>query len=192
MLPQPAAPRFDALLHDHVGAAAAGEPAAAESQSLRPEVAEVSTAHRAVEVVLTAAERVASREQQSVQLSFSVGDTELRVRVQLKDNEVHTTFATDSDELRAALSQEWQSVTTTSAERPVRLAPPVFTSNDQPGNGFAGQGDRHAHAQGRAHGESSFSPSLRSGVSTGGQSAGEAPALRSAPSGTARHLHILA
>ena len=89
----------------------------------------VASAHRAVEAVLVAADRFSSGDQHSVTLQFSVGDTELNVRVELRADEVRATFHTDSPELRDALSHEWQAAQASSpSERSFRLAPPVITS----------------------------------------------------------------
>jgi|GEM_PF-2072459 len=88
------------------------------------------SAHRAVEAVLTAAERVASGGRQSVDLHFSVGGADLNVRVEMRADQVHATFRTDSAELRSALANEWQSVNAAgNGESSLRLAPPVFTTN---------------------------------------------------------------
>lgn len=99
-----------------------------------------STAHEAVEVVLHAVEHVASREQKSVQLKFAVAGEELAVRVEMRADEVRTTFRTDSAELRAALEYEWQQVTGSSPapDRSVRVSPAVFAGAGQSANAFAG------------------------------------------------------
>lgn len=114
-----------------------------------------STAHEAVEVVLHAVEHVASRAQRSVQLSFSVAGEELAVRVELRADEVRTTFRTDSAELRAALAQEWQQVSSSAHhERPVRIAPAVFASAENAAlNAFAGDTSSRGRQQGAARGE---------------------------------------
>lgn len=89
----------------------------------------VSSAHQAVEVVLHTAEQLSAREQKSVNLQFSVGDADLSVRVELHANEVRATFRTDSAELRAALSQEWQN--TGHSDRSVRVVPAILAASDQ-------------------------------------------------------------
>ncbi len=63
-------------------------------------------AARAVEAVFTAAELAQRDGRNSVTLRFALGDADLSVRVEVRDDEVRATFATDSVELRAALSQE--------------------------------------------------------------------------------------
>jgi hypothetical protein len=137
-------PAGSTLTHSNdtaVLAASSSTDAAKGTTSLPQEVTLPSTAHQAVEAVLSAADRVASRTQHSVNLQFNVGGSDLNVRVELRAGEVHTTFRTDSAELRAALSNEWQSVTAhSSSERPTRLAPPVFTANGQSDGSFSGDG----------------------------------------------------
>ena len=82
-------------------------------------------AHRAVEAVMTATERVDAGNRSVVRLQFSVGDASLSVHVQLRGGEIHTTFRTDSADLRSALASEWQAVNGDST-RAIRLADPVF------------------------------------------------------------------
>jgi hypothetical protein len=114
-----------------------------------------STAREAVEVVLHAVEHVASQAQRSVQLSFSVAGEELAVRVELRADEVRTTFRTGSAELRAALAQEWQQVATAAhTDRPVRIAPAVFAAAENSAlNAFAGDTSSQGRHQGAARGE---------------------------------------
>ena len=114
-----------------------------------------STAHEAVEVVLHAVEHVASRAQRSVQLSFSVGGEELAVRVEMRSDEVRTTFRTDSAELRAALAQEWQQVSTSAhSDRLVRILPAVFAAAESSAlNASAGDTSSRGRQQGAARGE---------------------------------------
>ncbi|MEY2878834.1 MAG: hypothetical protein RLZZ15_1214 [Verrucomicrobiota bacterium] len=88
-------------------------------------------AHRAVEAVLTAADRFATGDRHAVTLRFSVGGADLDVRVELRAEQVNTTFRTDSAELRAALAQEWQAAGPETSARTVRVAPPVFVSSFQ-------------------------------------------------------------
>lgn len=123
---------------------------------------EVASSHQAVEAVLRAVDHVATREQHSVNLHFSVGETDLKVRVELRADEVRTTFSTDSAELRSALSHEWQAVAHPEASGSVRIAPATFTSEHATPafSGDASSRDRQQHqpahadrnefAQGRA------------------------------------------
>jgi hypothetical protein len=96
---------------------------------------QLSVARRAVESVLTATEHMATGEQRSVRLQFTVGGEELAVRVEFRGDKIHTTFRTDSSDLRSALAHEWQSVSAVqNGVRTQRLADPVFASNSS-GNG---------------------------------------------------------
>jgi hypothetical protein len=115
---------FDSLVKDgHEGSAG--------------QLAQIS--RRAVESVLTVADHLASGEQRSVRLQFTVGGEDLAVRVELRGDKVHTTFRTDSSELRSVLAQEWQSVSGgQSGVRTQRLADPVFASSSSSGSGQHG------------------------------------------------------
>lgn len=86
-------------------------------------------ARRSVESAVAVAEHYGSGDKRAVTLQFSVSGVDLGVRVEVRANGVHTTFKTDSPELRAALAQEWQAIAGTQfADRSVRMADPVFTS----------------------------------------------------------------
>lgn len=153
-----------------------------------------STAQRAVEEVLQVAERVLSRDQSSVNIQFSIGGQDLTVRVEMRANEVHAIFRTDSAELRAALSQEWQNVTNQGGDRSLRMAPPVFASADS--NAFSSSsGDtasqqRDSGAQRTGH---EFAPAMsaRTASSSSAASAPLAPAPR-VWNRNSLHLHTLA
>lgn len=94
----------------------------------------VSGARRAVESAVAMSERFSSTDRSSVNLHFSVSGVDLAVRVEMRADGVHTTFRTDSPELRAALAHEWQTVAAQTPDRPVRLAEPTFSSSSA-GNG---------------------------------------------------------
>lgn len=156
-----------------------------------------SSAHRAVEAVLDATDRFAARDQHSVNLQFSVGGTDLSVRVEMRSGEVHTTFRTDSPELRAALSSEWNSMTSQqNGDRSARLASPVFTGNDQAGTSTSFSGDgasRQRDPQSRepAAQNSGFAASRRDPAPTGSSSNSNSPMTRSVAVNSV-HLHTLA
>ena len=101
----------------------------------------------AVVSAVDALERSGKAGQNSVDLQFHVGSERLALRVELRDGIVHTTFHTDSSELRSALAREWQSVIQPSGARDTRLADPVFSSPSAGGNdasfSSAGQGTPH-------------------------------------------------
>jgi hypothetical protein len=98
----------------------------------------------AVVNVVEALERRAETTQKAVDLQFHVGPERLALRVELRDGTVHTTFRTESPELRTALSHEWQSVARTVSDSPLRIADPVFASTPagagESASGSLGQG----------------------------------------------------
>lgn len=164
------------------------------------ELAPVSVAHEAVEVVMHATEQLAARDQKSVRLQFSVGDAQLDVRVALHANEVRTQFRTDSAELRQALSHEWQAVAVElgSGDRGLRMAPAVFSSssNDQSAfNAFAGDTSSRQREHRAAQEANGRSPRAVATVA-GGRATADAVlasprSSRSAPP-TSQHLHTVA
>ncbi|MEO5958598.1 MAG: hypothetical protein ABIR80_05745 [Opitutaceae bacterium] len=95
-----------------------------------PELVTRSAEH-AVEAVLSVAERFANGDRHSVNLEFSIGGSDLHVRVEMRADEVHTAFHTASAELRDALTHEWQSVSAQSGDRSMRFAAPVFSASDR-------------------------------------------------------------
>lgn len=160
-------------------------------------VAPVSTAHQAVEVVLKTVEQASTHEQKSVNLRFAVGDVDLSVRVELHANQVHTTFRTDSPELRAALSREWEAMSNTNpGERTLKLVPAFVTSSEQSAmNSFAGDTSsrqRDSHAQREAE-ERSFrvTPRARGAVTVAPVASSNAGITGTAPL-TSRRLHTVA
>jgi hypothetical protein len=104
----------------------------------------VSAARRAVESAIAMAEHFTGVEHRGVNLQFSVSGVDLAVRVELRGDAVHTTFRTDSPELRAALAHEWQVVNAQPADRSMRLADPVFASSS---NSSSAQADAGSHQQ---------------------------------------------
>ncbi len=110
------------------------------------EPAELAQAtRRAVNAAVAATEQQAADRQPAVTLKFTVSGVDLGVRVELRGEHVHTTFRTDSPELRAALAQEWNQVAAAQAgDRASRLAEPVFTSNHAPAS-------TSSHSNGSSH-----------------------------------------
>ena len=160
----------------------------------------VSSAHEAVEVVLRTADRLSSLVHKSVRLEFAVGGEKLDVRVELRANEVLTTFHTESAELRTALASEWQGVTASAGqgERTLRILPAQFGSSEQDAaNSFSGDASsRHREPQHQAQPDASllFGSGVRGRSGRGSRAAAEAPAHDAsfAAPGTALHLHTLA
>lgn len=105
----------------------------------------------AVVSAVTAFERGESTGQKMLDLQFHVGDEHLALRVELRDGTVHTTFRTDSAELRTALAQEWHDVVPPAAGRELRLAEPVFSSSPagagESAFGSLGHGAPHQRGQ---------------------------------------------
>ncbi len=97
----------------------------------------------AVVTAVAALDRHEGLGQNMLDLQFHVGDQRLALRVELRDGTVHTTFHTESAEMRSALTQEWQAVVP-AASREIRLAEPVFSSSPGGGSdtafGSTGQG----------------------------------------------------
>jgi hypothetical protein len=182
------------------GAAAVHATLAAEVRdvSAPAETFAVSSAHRAVEVVLTAVDHVASRERHAVDLQFSVGGEDLSVRVELRADAVHATFRTDSTELRAALAHEWQGLSGDNDRGHARVTP-VFTSAGS--SAFAG-GDAAAQQRDSRSRQPADEAAARSGAARGRRSAigavsGAGVALSAVSTAramprTSRHLHTLA
>jgi hypothetical protein len=136
------------------GAAAPFTVARPPSQSAPTAEPTLPHAVAAVEAALDAVERVRDAGHSSVELKLSFGDdTRLAVRVELRDGAVHTTFRTDSADLRQALANQWrETVPATFAATPnraLRVAEPVFTtasgSLDTTGSPTGGEANsRHA------------------------------------------------
>ncbi len=150
------------------------------------------TAHQVVEAAMSAADRLASGEQKSVNLQFSVGNADLSVRVELRDGALHATFRTDSTELRSALAHEWQSVSSSSTERSVRLADPVFTSANS--SSLASSGENASQQRTGQDRPSSSRPSNEFGPSGGSDLSAEVDPVTttSLPLSTSLHLHAFA
>jgi hypothetical protein len=118
--------------------------APAPTATLRETMAAVVTA-------IAALDRHEGLGQKMLDLQFHVGDERLALRVELKDGTVHTTFHTESAEMRSALTQEWQAVVPSAVGREIRLAEPVFNSSptggDQSAFSSLGQGAPHQRGQ---------------------------------------------
>lgn len=178
--------------------AAATHASAAHEATAPAETFAVSSAHRAVEVVLTAVDHVATRERHAVDLQFSVGGEDLSVRVELRADAVHATFRTDSNELRTALAHEWQGMTGDN-DRSTSRVTPVFTSAESNqftgGDAAAQQRDPRARQmQDETDARGGATRSRRSEVGAVGGASGAlstSSAARATPR-TSRHLHTLA
>jgi hypothetical protein len=110
-------------------------PASSKSiDSTRSEIAiHASDAADVVREVVELTHDFRMRERSSVEVKFEFKDaTEVSVRLAYRDGDVQTTFRTDSPELRATLSREWQGYAAAFAQesRGHRVADPVFTSSE--------------------------------------------------------------
>ncbi len=133
--PAPAARSWNAPSVDALPAPAASVHPAPDAQPAAAAPAPAATQHAvaAVESALDCIAHVRDTGRPSVALDLSFADqTRLAVRIELREGVVHTTFRTDSAELRQALSHEWSvaapAVQAAGAERTMRLAEPVFAS----------------------------------------------------------------
>lgn len=119
------APAFPAVTISHTASAEIFErrevsPPATDATSVVREVAELTHDFR-------------MSERSSVEVKFNFEDEkELSVRLAYRDGDVHTTFRTDSADLRAALGREWPGYAASVAQEPrsYRVADPVFTASN--------------------------------------------------------------
>lgn len=160
----------------------------APSQS-QAATSQMGVAQRAVEAALSSAEIFNSGGHKAVNLQFSVGNTDLSLTVQLRNGEIHTTFSTDSADLRSDLAHAWQSASPTSGGS-LRLAEPVFTSPGAADGGSAfqqrgGQGHAESPQQTAGSAASNFSSPLTPGESS-------SPAQSPVALATSLHLQAFA
>lgn len=91
----------------------------------------VSSIRETIAVVVSAVEALQQRAegpQQMVNLNLDVGAEKLGLRLELRDGVVHTTFQTNSTELRQALGQEWRVVAPGLVAQELTVAAPVFAA----------------------------------------------------------------
>lgn len=150
------------------------------------------TAHRAVEAVFMAVDQVsAERHGSVVTLQFSVGGSDLAVRVQMRGDEVHTTFRTESPELRAVLAHEWTATAASFHGEGVRLAEPVFTAANA--NAFSFERDGSPPRQGHPQPWQEFAPAPRERSPRGSANHNATVSPRSiAPRSSGRRLETFA
>ena len=153
----------------------------------------VVQAPRLVEEIRAIADRISVIDRNSVEVRFDFNDSEkLSVRVEYRDGTVHTTFRTDSSQLRDVITTEWQAQAATAEQRSYRVADPVFNSPDTKQQEFSSLGDgsgrQRTYDQSAQSGMPSFSTT---GRNTGSTATTAAP-LPAARSETSRHLHTFA
>ena len=153
-----------------------------------------ANASRLVQEIRQIADRISVIDRNSVEVRFDFSDTDrLSVRVEYRDGTVHTTFRTDSAQLRDVISHEWQAQGAVAEQRPYKVAEPVFSQSTSDRQNLSSQGDgserQRAFEQSAQSSMSSFSSAGRSAGST---TSAAAPAARSSRPETSLHLHALA
>lgn len=169
------------------------------SSTASPTETPESVAHAAVAAVAKAVERAEAAPRTAVNLQFAIGDSDLVVRIEHRADEVRATFRTDSSELRAALSQEWQSAATGGSEQALRRVEPVFTSaasNDDGRSSAEGQSSwsqqRQAGREAGSEPSTPFAAFLRRPLNASTSGAEPVAAARPASVSTALHLQTFA
>jgi len=150
-------------------------------------------APKLVQEIRQIADRISSIDRNTVEVRFDFSDTDrLSVRVEYRDGAVHTTFRTDSSQLRDAISSEWQTQSVATEQRPYRLAEPVFsqTSSDRQNSSSFGDSSGRQRASDQAG-----QPAVPSFSSTGrnsGPTTSAVPSVRSFRPETSLHLQAFA
>jgi hypothetical protein len=157
----------------------------------------------AVREVVEMTHEFRARERGSVEVNFDFKDnTQLSVRVALRNGDVQATFRTDSEELRATLSREWQGQTAVIAQesRGFRVAEPVFTgsgdfsdSSQNRQSGFSTGGDARQQADSSQSDSSAFHRTATpAGAFLSRSSSGSAPITTGVRVSPDRLLHAFA
>lgn len=130
----------------------------------------------------------------SVNLRLNFEGQDLAIRVELRPDGVHTSFHTDSPELRTALSQQWQTSAVDDASRGLHFHEPQFAAADRApgftpnGQSSSDQSSRDPQQRSRLADESGAAVFGRSAASP---AAAPAPAaVRAAPVRSAHTLHL--
>jgi hypothetical protein len=173
---------FSTIVGDGVQAKASAEaPVAAQASRLVQEIRQI-------------ADRISVIDRNSVDVRFDFSATErLSVRVEYRDGTVHTTFRTDSSQLRDAISHEWQAQSAAAEQRPYRMSEPVFsqTTSDRQNSSFSGGGSGRQNAF--EHPVYTVVPSpIAAGRNTGTTPSAAVPAGRSYRPETSLRLHTFA
>jgi flagellar hook-length control protein FliK len=161
-------------------------------------VVEAGTAHTAavdaVRETLEAAERAQQTGRNHVELRLQTsGDESLRVHLRLQDGVVHAKFVTETNELRQALSREWDLLAPRLAERGMKFGETSFENRDQSGQSMAqnaftsGQQRQQSHNQsnGRAEDFASFLSAPAASTTTASRrSSAATPATAAIPAST--------
>jgi hypothetical protein len=164
-------------------------------------VAETTTpvtvqAPRLVQEIREIADRISVIDRNSVEVRFDFSDADrLSVRVEYRDGTVHTTFRTDSHQLRDAISHEWQLQSTAADQPSYRLAEPIFKASETSQQDFSSLGDgsgrQRASEQPAQSATPSPAPNGRRDFSMS-KNMVPAPAVRALRPETSHHLHVFA
>jgi len=105
--------------------------------------------------------RQSGQSQVQLELNVSENDT-VKVRLQMRGDELRSTFITDSPELRDALQKAWPEFAQSSRDRGFRFGDPSFqnaySQNDSPSQGRQGARDREANSEFAIPAKSTTSP----------------------------------
>jgi hypothetical protein len=151
-------------------------------------------APRLVQEIRQIADRISVIDRNTVEVSFDFSDRDrLSVRVEYRDGTVHTTFRTDSSQLRDAISHEWQAQSAVTEQRSYRVAEPVFSQTTSDRQNFSTPGDGSGRQRAFEQPAQSAAPSFTATVRNAGSTTSAAvPAARSFRPETSLHLHALA
>jgi hypothetical protein len=137
------------------GVATAGSVAGAggKANSLADSTPSTATAREAVDAVLRIADAQAGRADSQahvVNIGFKIGGEDLSVRVELHGTEVRTQFSTNSPELRAALSGEWQGFAPGGGSHNLKFSDPEFAQSNGSSNSSFAEGGADYRRQEKA------------------------------------------
>jgi hypothetical protein len=146
-----------------------------------------------VEEIRQIVDRVSAVDRNSVEVKFNFGERDnLSVRVEYRNGTVHTTFRTDSNQLRDAISHEWQTQSAANEQRPYRILEPVFSQTTSDRQNFSSSGEGSGRQRAFEQPAGSTPPSYAAGRMNSGTPSVAVPANRSLRSETSHHLHVLA
>lgn len=173
-----------------------GETASSREASVSVPVISESRLAAVVHEISAAVDRVGQGEKSSVDLRFEFsGHDRLAVRVEWRGGVVHTTFRTESPELRESLATAWLDNRAAPSDKPYRFAEPVFSGGPTtPGFSAQAGGEFARQRQPAPEAPAGFNPAsglgARAAKNFAADTAAPLPAL-SRPD-TALHLHAFA
>jgi hypothetical protein len=146
-------------------------------------------AHSAVEAAMNAADTAAAGGG-AVSLRLQVGGADLSLHVELRNGEVHTTFRTDSADLRSDLARAWQASNPGSGNPSLALAAPVITTSSGSGALAGDGGSPRRGAQDAPSAEQAFAGSPPRASGSPSSSAASQPQT-AAPAHSPNSVHLL-